>query len=183
MPVWGHSRSCEDKRVKCGASPTLPGRHWLKVQDVGLETRLPRVWSFVCRPGHLGQCLETFPAVAAGGWVCWRLAGGARRRCTGRSPRQGTIWLHEAEEAGWGPLGLSAPAGGQPQTGSVPPSCCQSLSLPAEPRHRPGALSQRPGHRGLWQTLRAHPLLHQHRQEGVGQVDERGAHRAAETHV
>lgn len=49
MPVWGHSRSCEDTRVKRGASPELPGRHRLKVQDVGLETRLPRVWTFVCR--------------------------------------------------------------------------------------------------------------------------------------
>lgn len=56
-------------------------------------------------------------------------------------------------------------------------------ALPTEPRHRPGALPECAGHRGLWQALRAHPLLHQHRQEGVGQVDEGGTHRAAETHV
>lgn len=40
MPVWGHSRSCEDRRVKRGARPVLLGRHRLKVQDMGLETRL-----------------------------------------------------------------------------------------------------------------------------------------------
>ncbi|XP_074190250.1 calmodulin-binding transcription activator 1 isoform X30 [Rhinolophus sinicus] len=52
-----------------------------------------------------------------------------------------------------------------------------------EPRHCPRALSQRAGHRGLRQALRPHPLLHQHGQEGMGQMDEGGAHRAAEAHV
>lgn len=56
-------------------------------------------------------------------------------------------------------------------------------ALPTEPRHRPGALPECAGHRGLWEALWAHPLLHQHRQEGVGKVDKGGAHRAAEAHV
>lgn len=73
----------------------------------------------------------------------------------------------------------------------MPNLCCLSLSLflyfysffPIEPRHRASPLPERAGHRGLWEAMRAHPVLHQYRQEGMGQMDERGAHWPAEAHV
>lgn len=55
--------------------------------------------------------------------------------------------------------------------------------IPLESRHRLGALFKRAGHRGLWETMRADPVLHQHRQKGVGQVDQGGACWAAQTDV
>lgn len=191
MPVWGHSRSCEDRRVKRGARPVLLGRHRLKVQDVGLETRLTAcvvlgVESGGCHMGNvisqgtLGSVRRHFllsqPEVGFAGLQWVEPGDSVRDGPHGRGPSGST----RLRKSGGGPSACLHLLGGDLM---LPPSCCQSLSLPPEPRHRPGALSQRPGHRGLRQTLRAHPLLHQHRQEGVGQVDERGAHRAAETHV
>ncbi|XP_073937573.1 calmodulin-binding transcription activator 1 isoform X18 [Castor canadensis] len=52
-----------------------------------------------------------------------------------------------------------------------------------ESRHCTGPLPERARHRGLRQAMRPHPLLHQHRQEGMGKMDKGGAHRAAEAHV
>lgn len=56
-------------------------------------------------------------------------------------------------------------------------------ALPAEPGHRAGTLPERPCHRGLREALRPHLMLNKHRQEGMGEVDKRGAHRTAQTHV
>lgn len=55
--------------------------------------------------------------------------------------------------------------------------------IPLESRHRLGALLKRSGNRGLWEAMWASPVLHQHRQEGMGQVDQGGARRAAQTDV
>ncbi|XP_073937572.1 calmodulin-binding transcription activator 1 isoform X17 [Castor canadensis] len=57
------------------------------------------------------------------------------------------------------------------------------LLAPSESRHCTGPLPERARHRGLRQAMRPHPLLHQHRQEGMGKMDKGGAHRAAEAHV
>lgn len=57
------------------------------------------------------------------------------------------------------------------------------LSSFTEPRHRASPLPERAGHRGLWETMWAHPVLHQYGQERVGQMDKRGAHWPAEAHV
>lgn len=56
-------------------------------------------------------------------------------------------------------------------------------ALPTEPRHRVGALPERPCHRGLREAVWPHLVLNKHRQEGMGEVDERGTHRTAQTDV
>ena len=66
------------------------------------------------------------------------------------------------------------------------PRLSLSLSLcvfPAEPRYCARPLFECPSHRGLWETMWSNPVLHQYRQEGVGQVDQGGADWPAQAHV
>lgn len=85
---------------------------------------------------------------------------------------------HEAEGARDGvSLRLLRPLVHRPH---IPPPL---LLAAAEPRHRAGALPERAGAGGLREALRAHPLLHQQRPQGVAEVVEGGAGDAAQTHV
>lgn len=72
LPVWGHSRSCEDRRVKRGARPVLLGRHRLKVQDMGLETRLTAcvVLGVESRGCHTGSVVSQGPWAVSGDISC-----------------------------------------------------------------------------------------------------------------
>lgn len=72
MPVWGHSRSYEDRRVKRGARPVLLGRHRLKVQDVGLETRLTACVVLGVESGgcHTGSVVSQGPWAVSGDISC-----------------------------------------------------------------------------------------------------------------
>ncbi|XP_053861289.1 calmodulin-binding transcription activator 2 isoform X3 [Malaclemys terrapin pileata] len=77
---------------------------------------------------------------------------------------------HEAEGARDGvSLRLLRPLVHRPH---IPPPL---LLAAAESRHRAGALPERAGAGGLREGLRAHPLLHQQRPQGVAQVVEGGA--------
>ena len=61
-----------------------------------------------------------------------------------------------------------------------------SLSLsvfPAEPWYCARPLFECSSHRGLWETMWSDSVLHQYRQEGVGQVDQGGADWPAQAHV
>ncbi|KAL0158007.1 hypothetical protein M9458_046083, partial [Cirrhinus mrigala] len=51
------------------------------------------------------------------------------------------------------------------------------------PRHCAGPLPECSSYRGLWEALWAHLVLHQYRQEGMGQMDKGGTHWPAETNV
>ncbi|CAJ0963843.1 unnamed protein product, partial [Ranitomeya imitator] len=85
---------------------------------------------------------------------------------------------HEAEGAGHGvPVWLLCALLHRPDIS--PPL----LLAPAEPGHRPRSLPECPGHRGLREDLRPHPLLHQQRPQGVDEVEQGGADQPAEAHV
>lgn len=52
-----------------------------------------------------------------------------------------------------------------------------------EPRHRAGALPECTGSGRQREAMRSCTLLHQHRQEGVGQVEQGGAYWTTQAHV
>lgn len=62
-------------------------------------------------------------------------------------------------------------------------SVCTCAPHVLEPRHCARALPECTGSGRQREAMWSCPLLHQHRQEGVGQVEQRGAHWTTQTHV